>query len=348
MVIDAAYAACLRLARDHYENFPVASRLLPPAMRPHLAAIYAFARIADDFADEGDTPRRVRLERLADWGRRLRAAAGGAAADSGDAAADAVFTALGATIRTCRLDVQLLDDLLSAFLQDVEVTRYEQWDDVIDYCRRSANPVGRLVLAVAGCRDARAAVESDALCTALQLTNFWQDLERDWRAGRLYVPLALVRAAGAVEADLDRRAWTPAWRQALQEAGGRTRALFDAGRAVTDRVAGRLRWELRATWLGGVRVLDQLERADFDVFRARPSLGWSDAAIIGMKTLTWRREQPGASDHVRRQRAKPPDQAHRNGVRASDSERATRAERGGGGPASERVGGPGAKPPDQR
>jgi phytoene/squalene synthetase len=145
------------------------------------------------------------------------------------------------------------------------------------------------VLAIAGCRDACAAAESDAFCTALQLTNFWQDLERDWRAGRLYVPLSLVRAADAVEADLDRRMWTPAWRGALREAGGRTRALFESGRGVADRVAGRLRWELRATWLGGRRVLDRLEHADFDVFAARPSLGWRDAAVIGWQAATWRR-----------------------------------------------------------
>ena len=318
---DAAYAACLRLAGRHYENFPVASRLLPRAMRPHIAAIYAFARIADDFADEGTVPPAVRLERLEDWQHRLHAAASGAPSRSNDLDADAVFVALSETIRRCRLDVALFEDLLGAFGQDVLVTRYERWEDLLDYCRRSANPVGRLVLAVAGYRDAAAGVESDAVCTALQLTNFWQDLERDWRHGRLYVPLATVRAAGAVEADLDRRIWTPAWRDALQEVGARTRALFVAGQAVTDRVAGRLRWELRATWLGGVRILERLERADFDVFGSRPSLGWSDAAIIGVRALTWRRGRAAASE--------PPERSAPAKRRASDG-----------------VGSPGAKPPE--
>ncbi len=286
-MIDAAYSQCLRLAHEHYENFPVASRLLPRAMRPHIAAIYAFARMADDFADEGQLPGDRRLERLDEWRRRLQAAAAGAPVRSGDPESDAVFTALAATIRRCDLDPGLFEDLLSAFRQDVLVTRYDGWDDLLDYCRRSANPVGRLVLGVAGCRDERAAVESDALCTALQLTNFWQDLQRDWHKGRLYVPLAIVRAAGADEADLDRAAWTDAWRSALTDVARRTRALFATGRGVTGRVDGRLRWELRATWLGGARILDRLERADFDVFHARPALGWRDAVIIGWHALRW-------------------------------------------------------------
>lgn len=255
-------------------------------MRPHIAAIYAFARIADDFADEGEDPAERRLERLDDWSRRLHAAAAGRSLVSGDAQADAIFTALGHTIERCALDVRLFDDLLGAFRQDVRVRRYDNWDDLIDYCRRSANPVGRLVLGVAGCRDSGAVAASDALCSALQLTNFWQDLERDWSKGRLYVPLSLVRAAAAGERDLDRRELTPAWREALREAARRTRVLFDAGRNVPQFVSGRLRWELRATWLGGVRVLDRLERAGFDVFRDRPSLGWRDAAVIGWKMLS--------------------------------------------------------------
>src|SRR6185503_16490781 len=119
---------------------------------------------------------------------------------------------------------------------------------------------------------------SDAVCTALQLANFWQDLAIDWQKGRLYVPASIVRAAGASESDLDRRQMSPAWRRALGEVSARTRALFDAGRPVADAVSGRLRWELRATWLGGVRVLDRLELAEFDVFNRRPSLGWPDAA----------------------------------------------------------------------
>jgi squalene synthase HpnC len=288
VVVDAAYAACVRLARGHYENFPVASWLLPAAMRPHIAAIYAFARTADDFADEGDVPDDLRLRRLDQWQEHLREAVDGRALGPGDPAAEAVFTALGATIRACRLDARLFEDLISAFRQDVLVKRYATWDDVLDYCRRSANPVGRLVLGVAGVRDARADAASDALCTALQLTNFWQDLARDWQKGRVYVPASILGAAGAREQDLDSGVMTSAWRQALREATARTRELFGAGRAVADVVGGRLRWELRATWLGGERILDRLERADFDVFRRRPSLGWSDVPAIAWGAVAWR------------------------------------------------------------
>jgi squalene synthase HpnC len=276
------------LARQHYENFPVASRLLPKAIRPHIAAVYAFARIADDFADEGDRADAVRLELLDDWSRRLERAVAGHADDE-DSDAALIFTALGETIRRYELEPELLEDLLSAFRQDVLVKRYDTWEDVLDYCRRSANPVGRLVLRISGYRDRELDERSDAVCTALQLTNFWQDLERDFRNGRVYVPQTLVKAAGADEADLGRRRLSPEWLAALSSAADSTRALFVEGRPVADGVRGRLRWELRATWLGGVRILNRLESVGFDVFRRRPTLGWPDAVVIGARTLTWRK-----------------------------------------------------------
>jgi squalene synthase HpnC len=288
VVTEAAYAHCLRLARQHYENFPVASRLLPRAMRPHIAAIYAFARIADDFADEGARSDAARLALLEDWERRLDLALRSATPDDGSDMA-AIFQALGQTLRTCRIDDQLLRDLLSAFRQDVTVKRYPSWDAVLDYCRRSANPVGRLVLQVAGYRDAGLEAASDACCSALQLVNFWQDLEKDWAKGRLYVPLDIVQASGADERDLERRRMTPEWRRALGDAASRTRALFDAGRPVADGVRGRLRYELRATWLAGVRVLDRLETSGFDVFQARPTIASTDALPLAWHVATWRR-----------------------------------------------------------
>ena len=286
MVADAPYATCLRLAREHYENFPVASRLLPKATRPHIAAIYAFARTADDFADEGARPEAERLARLDDWGRRLRDAAAGRAEDEGSDTSR-VFVALADTMRRFDLEPRLFEDLLSAFRQDVLVTRYEAWDDLLDYSRRSANPVGRLVLRVAGHRHEELDAWSDRVCTALQLTNFWQDIERDWAKGRVYVPRSISRAAGADEADLDARRWTPAWRAALADAAGRTRRLFDEGRPIADAVTGRLRWELRATWLGGTRILERLARGGYDVFAARPSLGWLDTPVILFRMVTW-------------------------------------------------------------
>jgi phytoene synthase len=285
----AAYAECERLARAHYENFPVASWLLPPRMRPHVAALYAFARTADDFADEGQRPAEERLRLLDDWQHRLHACVG---QDHPD---DRVFLALGATIRDCDLPVSLFDDLLSAFRQDITTHRYATWGGVLDYCRRSANPVGRLVLRIAGRRDAQLDRSSDALCTALQLTNFWQDLERDWQVGRLYVPLEDVRAENAQFRDLDEGRLTDAWRRVMSTVAARTRELFEAGREVCDGVEGRLRHELRVTWLGGRQILDRLEQRGYDVFTARPTLGVADAPSLLWRTLAWNRGRRGGA-----------------------------------------------------
>jgi squalene synthase HpnC len=307
MVTDAtrrAYAACERTARAHYENFPVASRLLPAAMRPHVAAVYAFARVADDFADEGGRPDEERLRLLDMWHARLQAASGNRSSRDGGGdgatasqprgdAHDQIFLALGETIRRCRLPVGLFEDLLSAFRQDVTTHRYEDFAAVLDYCRRSANPVGRLVLRIAGHDDARLDAASDDVCTALQLTNFWQDLARDWSRGRLYVPLGELRAAGAAASDLDRGGLSAAWVAVMTSLGARTRALFDRGRYVCDAVRGRLGLELRLTWLGGRRILDRLEVARYDVFGARPSLGGRDVAAMAWAAAAWRRRGGG-------------------------------------------------------
>jgi hydroxysqualene synthase len=281
-----AYAYCERLARSHYENFPVASRLLPARMRPHIAAIYAFARLADDMADEGDRPPADRLADLDAWDACLNAAALGAV-ERGEPHSE-VFLALRHTIEACGLPVQLFHDLVSAFRQDVTTTRYATWDDLMDYCRRSANPVGRLVLRVAGYDRADLDASSDAVCTALQLTNFWQDLEVDWRKGRVYVPGSVLASASASTDDLTARRITTEWRTALDEVTARTRALFASGRAVCDAVGGRLGLELRATWIGGLRILDKLEASGFDVFRRRPTLTAADAPAVLWRTLTWR------------------------------------------------------------
>lgn len=264
---------------------------MPRATRPHIAAVYAFARIADDFADEGQRSAEARLALLDDWGRRLRATVAGAPADDGSDAGK-VFVALGETIRRFSLEPYLFEDLLSAFRQDVRVTRYESYDDLLDYSRRSANPIGRLVLRISGERDPQLDAWSDAICTALQLTNFWQDVERDWQKGRLYVPVSAAREAGADEQDLTMGRLTPAWAAVLADLAARTRELFVTGRPLADAVSGRLRWELRVTWLGGVRILDRLEAGGFDVFRRRPTLGWADALPIGWRALTWQPASP--------------------------------------------------------
>ena len=285
--VEAAYGYCERIARDHYENFPVASVLLPAPMRPHIAAVYAFARRADDFADEPGPDLDQRLRLLDAWEERLDrgvSAPRETATASGD---DLIFVALEHTIRLHQLPRSLFHDLLSAFRQDVVTNRYETWHEVLDYCRRSANPIGRLVLRIAGYNDATLDTQSDGVCTALQLTNFWQDLAIDWRRGRLYLPDEARARAFAREADLDRGGITSEWRTALQEATQRTKELFQAGRPVCDAVRGRLRWELRFTWLGGMRILENIEAAGFDVFRHRPTLTAADAPVLGWRALRW-------------------------------------------------------------
>ena len=295
-VLRRAYDACTELARAHYENFPVASLMLPRRMRPAIAAVYAFARRADDFADEPGytTPERLRL--LDDWQRRLDAAAAGTV--NAGTANDLIFVAVADAIREHDLPVSLFSDLLSAFRQDVTTSRYERWVDVLDYCSRSANPVGRLVLRIAGYRDDALDRSSDALCTALQLTNFWQDFARDWQNGRLYVPREDYELLGASARDLEASIGHPGrslppqaplpaeWRVVLAAMSRRTRQLFSDGRLVCERTGGRLRYELRLTWHGGARILERVERSDFDVLR-RPTLGARDAGTILWRAALW-------------------------------------------------------------
>ncbi len=286
-----AYAACEALARSHYENFPVASMLLPRAMRPHVAAVYAFARRADDMADEGSAAGVERRAALDAWLRRLHAAVESGTASDADALADdeLMLSAAAHSIRTLDLPISLFDDLVSAFAQDTQTTRYATWTDVLDYCRRSANPVGRLVLRIAGYRDGALDRSSDALCTALQLTNFWQDFGRDWGAGRLYVPRAVQTAANADESELTNAdGLSPAWVRAIEQCVAFTRDRFDEGRAVCDGVRGRLRLELRFTWLGGSRILERVERGRAGLLHRRPALGAADVPVLLLRALMWK------------------------------------------------------------
>jgi squalene synthase HpnC len=277
----------------HYENFPVASVLLPSSIRPHIAAVYAFARTADDFADEGGLSPARRLDLLEGWRERLYEAArqesssrpprNGEPADT-----ETLFRQLAATIQLRAIPVELFDDLLSAFRQDVTVHRYGTWPELLDYCRRSANPVGRIVLRIAGYRETRLDAWSDAICTALQLTNFWQDLRVDYSRGRVYVPAEDMRSHHADEALLSGTRMTAEWLRLMAELVKRTRRLFVKGRPVCDAVSGRLRLELRATWLGGTRILDRIEEGGFDTLASRPVIGTRDFPWFLWRTLVWR------------------------------------------------------------
>ena len=232
---------------------------------------------ADDFADEGDRSPEERLRLLERWRARLAQAAtetglGDAPGPGEPPHAQAIFVAVGESIRTLGLPLALFEDLLSAFAQDVRVVRYDTWASLLDYCRRSANPVGRLVLRIGGYADPRLDRLSDDICTALQLTNFWQDLKLDLARGRLYLPREVLVASGADQGDLA-RGLTDAWRRAIADVVARTRQLFEAGRPLCDALSGRLKYEVRATWLGGTRVLDLIEQRRFDVMAHRPVLG---------------------------------------------------------------------------
>jgi squalene synthase HpnC len=289
--LSRAYAACEALARSHYENFPVASRLLPAPMRPHVAALYAFARVADDIADEGSAPAEDRLAQLDAWRRRLHAAV--ASESSGEPPHehdDLILVALAHSIRALDLPIALFDDLVSAFGQDTMTSRYASWADVFDYCRRSANPVGRLVLRIAGYRDEALDRSSDALCTALQLANFWQDFGRDWRSGRLYVPRDEQARAGASERELRDSPAGPLptpWSAAIAQCIAVTREQFASGRAVCDGVRGRLKYELRLTWLGGQRILELVDRARRELMTYRPTLAGADLPVLLWRAARW-------------------------------------------------------------
>jgi squalene synthase HpnC len=263
--LEEAYAHCLHLARSHYENFPVASRLLPRRLQRPVAVIYAFARNADDFADEGDRSESDRLALLDAYVAKLDMLQAGGTPD------DPVFIALQDVIAQHHLPTQPLYDLLSAFRQDVTQRRYASYSELLDYCRRSANPVGRLVLHLFAEASEQNLRDSDAICTALQLINFWQDLAQDYdENGRIYLPQDEMAAYGVTEAHFAARRDDVALRKLLAWQIGRTRQLLLSGAGLGKRLNGRLGLEIRATIQGGFGVLDALERRE-DVF-ARPRL----------------------------------------------------------------------------
>lgn len=277
--VEEAFAVCEARVHAHYENFPV-GWFVPKEKRPFVHALYAFARAADDFADE-PMYEGHRAEKLDQWEARLHEAYEGRAEDP-------IFIALGETVR--RLDVPkgLLLDLLSAFRQDTVKSRYETWEELLDYCRRSADPVGRLVLLVFGYRDPGLPPLSDAICTALQLANHWQDLAVDLHRGRIYVPRELRDRHGVKEWDLNAGTVTPEFRALMGDLIARTRALFAAGRPLCDQVGRDLRFEMRLTWLGGSSILDRIEGVDYDVFRRRPHHGALAKAALAWRAWRWR------------------------------------------------------------
>ncbi|HMD61026.1 MAG TPA: squalene synthase HpnC [Opitutaceae bacterium] len=259
-----ARAYCRRLAETHYENFHVASWFLPKELRPHFHAIYAYCRISDDLGDEvGDPALALALLNL--WGRELDSCYAGRARHP-------VFVALGDTIRACSIPKEPFADLLTAFRNDQNVTRYASIQDVLSYCRYSANPVGRLVLYACGEADEERFRLSDATCSALQLANFWQDVRRDYAMGRIYLPQDDMQRFGVGEETIAAGAVTPGFRALLRHEAHFTRGLFDKGSALAGMVRRELALDLELFTRGGIEILRAIERQDYDVLASRPVL----------------------------------------------------------------------------
>lgn len=255
---------------DHYENFPVASFLLPARLRRPIAAIYRFARGADDIADEGEASDQQRLQGLAAYHEELDRIA------AGQAPADASFAELAQIIAEWRLPLQLFRDLLDAFAQDVVKKRYADYPQLLDYCRRSANPVGRLLVHLADRASEDNLRRSDCICSALQLINFWQDIAIDWQKCRVYLPQDDLERFGITEAQLANFRWNEAWAALLKFQTDRARALMIEGAPLVHQLPGRLGWEIRLTVQGGLAILDQIDRVRGDVFAHRPLLRRDD------------------------------------------------------------------------
>lgn len=255
---------------DHYENFPVASLLLPARLRPAVETIYAFARSADDIADEGDANPEQRLRQLAEYEHELDRIEKNTSSES------QLFKALAAIISKYDLPIQCFRDLLSAFKQDVVTTRYADFPDLLDYCARSANPVGKLMLHLYGEASAKNLQDSDAICSALQLINFWQDVAIDWQKQRIYLPLDDLNRFGISEQHISSGMQNDDWRNMMRFQVARARNLMLSGSDLSTRLPGRLGWELRLVVQGGLRILEKIEVVDGNVFQHRPKLGKTD------------------------------------------------------------------------
>jgi squalene synthase HpnC len=268
------------VAVRHYENFPVASLLLPAPFREPVEVIYRFARSADDFADEGSDPPDIRLEKLNRYHARLTLI------ERGDPVEHALFRDLARIVRQHALPLQPFRDLLDAFAQDVTKKRYASFAEVADYCRRSANPVGRLLLHVFKRTSESDLRASDAICSALQLINFWQDVDIDYtRDRRIYLPQDEMARHGVTERHLAEKRCDAAFRTLMEFQVARSRRMMLSGAPLGRTLTGRIGLEIRATVQGGLRILDKIEAADYDVFRRRPVLKVFDWPVLLLRAI---------------------------------------------------------------
>ena len=270
------------MTNAHYENFPVASPLLPAELRAPVRVIYALARSADDLADEGDASASERIAALNAYERELDHI------DASRATSSDLFQQLALTLKEHHLNTQLLRDLLSAFRQDVVQTRYASFDELLDYCSRSANPVGRIMLALSDQYSPDMLEQSDAICSALQLINFWQDVAIDSKKSRIYIPQEDLAKFNVSEQSIAEGKADHRWRSLMQFQVARARSLMLKGTPLATHVGGRLGWELRFIVHGGLRILEKIEAVNYDVFNRRPSLKKYDWLLLGWRALRYR------------------------------------------------------------
>jgi squalene synthase HpnC len=262
---------------EHYENFPVASFLLPKHLRHPIEVIYAFARSADDFADEGDLPIAERIRLLENYDTELNKISRGQSSES------SLFRDLAAVIQEHKLPIQLFHDLLNAFKQDVTKTRYANFPELLDYCRRSADPIGQLLLHLNNAATPKHIAWSNSICSALQLINHWQDIAIDWQkndGGRVYLPQDEMREYGVSENDIANGNTNTAWQKLMRFQCHRARDMLMFGKPLTRALPGRFGVELRMIVAGGARVLDKIDGVDGDVFRHRPKLNKWDWLML--------------------------------------------------------------------
>ncbi|MGD1046162.1 MAG: squalene synthase HpnC [Bacteroidota bacterium] len=260
---------CETIARSHYENFPVASRFVSKEIRKYVWTIYAFARIADDYADEPGFTLAERMDNLNQWEQYLDECYNGNPAHR-------VFAALAETIERFQIPLELFQNLLTAFRADVTVKRYETYEDVLAYCRNSANPIGRLLLLLLNYRSEKMMQLSDSICTALQLTNFWQDISVDLKKGRIYLPLEELEEFGYAEQDLFDQKVNNNFCNLMAFQVRRTAELFVEGKPLLTMVGKDLSMELKLTWNGGMRILQKIHQQNYDVLMKRPALSKLD------------------------------------------------------------------------
>ncbi len=290
-----AQAQSAAVSVEHYENFPVASWLCPPRLRPAVRAIYWFARTADDIADEGDAPAAERQAVLRDYRADLAAAAIG---QPGSGRWAGVFDPLAAMIAAHHLPVPLLEALLDAFEEDTRHAGYPDRAALLRYCSRSANPIGRLLLHLHGLDDPVLLAQSDAVCSALQLINFWQDLSVDLPRGRDYVPRADALAHATTSRACAQAPHADASRALVRELCAWSRELMQSGAPIALAVPGRVGWELRLVVQGGLRILAKIEAMNFASFARRPRLNAADHLVIGLRALTMRPSLRQPTTHV--------------------------------------------------